>query len=47
MTSFKLLNQQKLSLILKVQAKLKLVENMMEEASQLLEGTSKKFQVVE
>ena len=40
-TSFKLLNKQKLSLILK------LVENMVEEESQLLEGTSDKFQVVE
>ena len=40
-TSFKLFNKQKLSLILK------LVENMMEEESQLLEGTSDKFQVVE
>ena len=40
-TSFKLLNKQKLSLILK------LVENMTEEESQLLEGTSDKFQVVE
>ena len=40
-TSFKLLNKQKLSLILK------LVENMVEEESQLLKGTSDKFQVVE
>ena len=40
-TSFNLLNKQKLSLILK------LVENMMEEESQLLEGTGDKFQVVE
>ena len=40
-TSFKLLNKQKLSLMLK------LVENMIEEESQLLEGTSDKFQVVE
>ena len=40
-TSFKLLNKQKLSLILK------LVENMTEEESQLLEGTRDKFQVVE
>ena len=40
-SSFKLLNKQKLSLILK------LVENMTEEESQLLEGTRDKFQVVE
>ena len=40
-TSLKLLNKQKLSLILK------LVENMTEEESQLLEGTRDKFQVVE
>ena len=40
-TSFNLLNKQKLSLILK------LVENMTEEESQLLEGTRDKFQVVE
>ena len=40
-TSFKLLNKQKLSLILK------LVVNMTEEESQLLEDISDKFQVVE
>lgn len=40
-TSFKLLNKQKLSLILKS------VENMTEEKTQLLKGTSDKFQVVE
>ena len=40
-TSLKLLNKQKLSLILK------LVKNMTEEESQLLEGTRDKFQVVE
>ena len=40
-TSFKLLNKQKHSLILK------LVENMTEQESQLPEGTSDKFQVVE
>ena len=40
-TSFKLLNKQKLSLILK------LVANMTEEESQLLEDISDKFQVVE
>ena len=39
-TSLKLLNKQKLSLILK------LVKNMTEEESQLLEGTRDKFQVV-
>ena len=40
-TSFKLLNKQKLSLILK------LVKNITVEESQLLKGSSDKFQVVE